>query len=67
MKIIGLEEYIDFATLTTDKLFSKLKSHELSKKSYLNHDASFTSCDVPPLERMVSLNQDPYELPTPKH
>jgi hypothetical protein len=32
MKIIALEEFIDFATLNTEKLFSKLKSHELSRK-----------------------------------
>jgi hypothetical protein len=43
MKIIALEESADFATLDTEKLFSKLKSHELSRKSHLNHDASFSS------------------------
>jgi hypothetical protein len=43
MKITTLKESIDFATLTTEKLFSKLKSHELSKKDRPNHDASFTS------------------------
>jgi hypothetical protein len=43
MKITALEESADFATLTTEKLFSKLKSHELSKKGRPNHDASFTS------------------------
>jgi hypothetical protein len=32
MKIIALEESADFATLDTEKLFSKLKSHELSRK-----------------------------------
>jgi hypothetical protein len=32
MKIIALEEFTDFATLDTKKLFSKLKSHELSRK-----------------------------------
>jgi hypothetical protein len=32
MKIIALEEFIDFATLNTEKQFSKLKSHELSRK-----------------------------------
>jgi hypothetical protein len=30
MKITALEESTDFATLDTEKLFSKLKSHELS-------------------------------------
>jgi hypothetical protein len=43
IKIIALEESADFATLDTKKLFSKLKSHELSHKGYPNHDASFTS------------------------
>jgi hypothetical protein len=40
MKITALEE---FATLDTEKLFSKLKSHELSHKGHPNHDASFSS------------------------
>jgi hypothetical protein len=43
MKITALEEYADFATLDTEKLFSKLKSHELSRKGRPNHDASLTS------------------------
>jgi hypothetical protein len=43
MKITALEEYADFATLDTEKLFSKLKSHELSRKGHPNHDASLTS------------------------
>jgi hypothetical protein len=43
MKITALEESADFATLHTEKLFSKLKSHELSRKGHLNHDASLTS------------------------
>jgi hypothetical protein len=43
MKITILEEFVDFATLDTKKLFSKLKSHELSKKGRPNHDASLTS------------------------
>jgi hypothetical protein len=43
MKIIALEESANFATLDTEKLFSKLKSHELSRKSHPNHDASHTS------------------------
>jgi hypothetical protein len=30
IKITALEESADFATLDTEKLFSKLKSHELS-------------------------------------
>jgi hypothetical protein len=43
MKITALEESADFATLDTEKLFSKLKSHELSRKGHPNHDAFFTS------------------------
>jgi hypothetical protein len=43
MKITTLEESADFATLDTEKLFSKLKSYELSRKGHQNHDASLTS------------------------
>jgi hypothetical protein len=43
MKITALEESTDFATLDTEKLFNKLKYHELSRKGHLNHDASFSS------------------------
>jgi hypothetical protein len=43
IKITTLEESDDFSTLDTEKLFSKLKSHELSRKGHPNHDASFTS------------------------
>jgi hypothetical protein len=43
MKITALEKSADFATLDTEKLFSKLKSHELSRKGHPNHDASFSS------------------------
>jgi hypothetical protein len=43
MKITVLEESVDFTTLDTEKLFSKLKSHELSRKDRPNHDASLTS------------------------
>jgi hypothetical protein len=43
MKITALEESADFITLDTEKLFSKLKCHELSKKGHPNHDASLTS------------------------
>jgi hypothetical protein len=42
MKITTLEESADFATLDTEKLFNKFKSHELSHKGRLNHDASLT-------------------------
>jgi hypothetical protein len=43
MKITALEEFADFATLDTEKLFSKLKSYELSRKGRSNHDASLTN------------------------
>jgi hypothetical protein len=43
MKITALEESADFATLDTEKLFSKLKSHELYRKCRPNHDAYLTS------------------------
>jgi hypothetical protein len=43
MKITALEESADFATLDTEKMFSKLKSHELSRKCRPNHDASLSS------------------------
>jgi hypothetical protein len=43
MKITALEESADFATLDTEKLFSKLKYHELSRKGHPNFDASLTS------------------------
>jgi hypothetical protein len=43
MKITALEESADFAILDTKKLFSKLKSHELSRKGRPNHDASLSS------------------------
>jgi hypothetical protein len=43
VRTTALEESVDFATLDTEKLFSKLKSHELSMKGRPNHDASLTS------------------------
>jgi hypothetical protein len=43
MKITALEEFTDFATLDTKKLFNKLKSHKLSRNGHSNHDASLTS------------------------
>jgi hypothetical protein len=42
MKITALEKSANFATLYTEKLFSKLKFHELSRKGD-DHDASHTS------------------------
>jgi hypothetical protein len=43
MKITALEESADFAIIDTEKLFSKLKSYELSRKGHPNYDASLTS------------------------
>jgi curli biogenesis system outer membrane secretion channel CsgG len=43
IKITALEKSANFATLDTEKLFSKLKSHELSRKGRPSHDASLTS------------------------
>jgi hypothetical protein len=43
IKITALGESADFASLDTKKLFSKLKSHELSRKGRPNHDASLSS------------------------
>jgi hypothetical protein len=43
MKITALEDSADFTTLDTEIFFSKLKSHELSRKGHPNHDASFSS------------------------
>jgi hypothetical protein len=42
MKIFALDESANFATLDTEKLFSKVKSHELSRKGHPNNDASLT-------------------------
>jgi hypothetical protein len=43
IKITALGESADFASLDTKKLFSKLKSQELSRKGRPNHDASLSS------------------------
>jgi hypothetical protein len=43
MKISTLGGSTDFATLDIENLFSKLKSHELSREGHPNHDASLTS------------------------
>jgi hypothetical protein len=43
MKTTALEESVDFATLDMKKLFSKLKSHKLSRKGHSKHDAYVTS------------------------
>jgi hypothetical protein len=65
MEITALEESATFATLDTEKLFSKLKSHKMSRKGHPNHDASLTSktfitsayvggCDANPTNITVS-------------
>jgi hypothetical protein len=46
MKISTLEESADFANLDTEKLFSKLKSHELSRKGHPNHNVSFILVNI---------------------
>jgi hypothetical protein len=43
MKITTLEESADFATIDTEKLFCKIKSHELFRKGFPNNDTSFSS------------------------
>jgi hypothetical protein len=43
MKITALAVSVDFATLDTENMFSKLKSHELSRQGRPNHDASLIS------------------------
>jgi hypothetical protein len=43
IKITALEECTDFAIIDAEKLFSKVKSHELSRKNHPNYDTSLTS------------------------
>ena len=43
MKITALEESTEFHTLNTEQLFSKLKSHELSRKARPNNDVFSSS------------------------
>jgi hypothetical protein len=43
MKINALDASTDFATLDIEKMFSKLRSHELYRKGHPNHDASLSS------------------------
>jgi hypothetical protein len=59
MKITALEESTDFATLDIEKLFSKLKSHELSRKSHPNHDAFLTSKALVTSARVGSHDANP--------
>jgi hypothetical protein len=59
MKITVLEEYAYFSTFDTEKLFSKLKSHELSNKCHSNHDASLTSKTFITSARVSGHDADP--------
>ena len=45
VKISALEEASDFATFTCEKLFSKLKTHEIAKKSRANTENPSSSCE----------------------
>jgi hypothetical protein len=59
MKITALVESGDFATLDTEKLFSNLKSHELSRKGCPNHYASLTSKALITSARVGGHNANP--------
>jgi hypothetical protein len=59
MKITALVEYVDFATLDTEKFFSKVKSHELSRKGHPNHDASLASKALITSARVGGLDANP--------
>jgi hypothetical protein len=59
MKITAIEEAINFATLDTEKLFSKLKSHELYMKCHPNHDASLSSKALITSGRVVGYDANP--------
>jgi hypothetical protein len=65
MKITALEESADFTTLDTEKLFSRLKSHELSRKGRLNHDASFTSKALITSARVGGHDTNPAKIISP--
>jgi hypothetical protein len=62
IKITAFEESADVATLDTKKLFSKLKSHELSCKGYPNHDASLTSNALVTSARVGGHNANPVNV-----
>jgi hypothetical protein len=65
MKITNLEESADFATLDTEKIFSKLKYHELSRKGHPNHDAFFSSKTLITGARVGSLVANPTNTTDP--
>jgi hypothetical protein len=60
MKIIA-----DFATLDTEKLFSKLKSHELCRKGRPNSDTSLTSKAFITSGRVSGHDADPTNITVP--
>jgi hypothetical protein len=62
MKIIALEEFVGFATLDTEKLFSNLKSHKLSRKDRPNHDASLSSKALITSARIGSHDANPTNI-----
>jgi hypothetical protein len=59
IKITALKESADFTTLDTEKLFSKLKSHKLSRKGHPNHDASLSSKSLITSARVGDHDADP--------
>jgi hypothetical protein len=59
IKITVLEKSADFATIDTENLFSKLKSHKLSRKNRPNHDASLTSKTLITNARVGDHNANP--------
>jgi hypothetical protein len=62
IKITALEESANFVTLDTEKLFSKLKPHQLSHKGHPNHDASISSKAL-----ITSARVGDHDPPTPSH
>jgi hypothetical protein len=62
MKITAFEESDDFATLDSKNLFSKLKSHELSRKGHPNHDTSLTSKALITSSRVGGLDDNPTKI-----
>jgi hypothetical protein len=59
MKITALEKSANFANLDTKKLFSKLKSHELSRKGHPKHDALLTSKALITSDHVGGLDANP--------
>jgi hypothetical protein len=59
IKITTLEQSLDFTTLDTGKLFSKIKSHKLFRKDHPNYDASLTSKSLITSARVGGHNANP--------